>query len=235
METIRDFVTGLAATWYMYLGGIAALSTFSMAILQTAKDLLPIRRFFHRTHLRKWFTHRCDDPKRCAKAESDLIALATDGDGDALFDLATKQLCGQMSAAAQVALDFPGEHSDLLACLTATKPEALKDLLQVTGSLNRHFEALKQQAGTQPAPELEALATAKMRMAHQIQRSIDAFQISAAYRWKTYFQLASFAVSVVVAFLATTGGWPHRIAIGFVAGFLAPVARDLQAKLQQVK
>jgi hypothetical protein len=135
----------------------------------------------------------------------------------------------------QVALDFPGEHAFLLECLTATKPNALKPLQQVKGSLNRHFEALKRQAGTQASPELEDLATAKMRMAHQVQRSIDAFQISAFYRWKTGFQLASFGLCVFIATLATTGGWPHRFAIGLVAGFLAPVARDLQARLQQVK
>jgi hypothetical protein len=235
MQTISDFVTRLAAEWGTYLGGIITLSAFGMAIQQTAKDLLPIRRMFHRRHLRKWFEFRCPTPELREKAASDLIALATDGDAKAFFDLATEQLAGQLSAAAQVALDFPGQHASLLSCLTATKPDALGKLQQVPGSLNRHFEGLKRQAGTETSPELEELATAKMRMAHQIQRSIDAFQISALYRWKTGFQLASFAVCVVIAFLATQGGWPHRIGIGLVAGFFAPVARDLQAKLQQVK
>ena len=235
MQMISDFVTRLSAQWGAYLGGIVVLSAFTMAILQTAKDLLPIRRMFHRRHLHAWFVYRCQDAQRCEAAERDLIALSTDGDAKAFFDLATEQLCGQMSAASQVVLDFPKEHAALLECLTATKPAALSQLVQVDGSLNRHFEALKRQAGNEPSAELETLATAKMRMAHQIQRSIDAFQISAAYRWKTGFQVASFVLCVIIAMLATQGGLLHRLLIGFVGGFLAPIARDLQAKLQQIK
>jgi hypothetical protein len=99
MRTIIDFVSQLAADWATYVGGIVAPSTFGMAILQTAKDLLPIRRMFHRSHLRHWFAFRCTNPELRRNAEADLIALATDGDADALFDLATEQLCGQLSAA----------------------------------------------------------------------------------------------------------------------------------------
>src|SRR4051812_37505925 len=98
METISRFVTQLANQWATYLGGIVALSAFAMAILQTAKDLLPIRRIFHRRHLRHWFAFRCTKQELRDKAEADLIALATDGDANALFDLATEQLCGQLSA-----------------------------------------------------------------------------------------------------------------------------------------
>src|ERR1051326_4355691 len=125
MQTVSDFVSRLAAQWASYLGGIVLLSTFAMAILQTAKDLLPIRRLFHRNHLRHWFAYRCKDAGMCRDAEHDLVALATDGDADAFFDLATEQLCGQMSAASQVVLDAPGEHPALIQCMTAVKPAAL--------------------------------------------------------------------------------------------------------------
>lgn len=240
MQSIADFVTRLSAQWGTYLGGIVALSAFSMAILQTLKDLLPIRQQFHRYQLKKWFQERCDK-NQWNKAEGDLVGLATDGDADAFFDLATEQLCGQMSAAAQIVVEFPQEYADLLHCLTKTVPPETRTLLTAEkGPLSRRFETLKQGAAKGPAPQeqaakLDELASAKVRMMHQIQRSIDAFQISALYRWKTGFQWASFILCVAIAFAATKGGYPHRVAIGFVAGFLAPVARDLQAKLQQIK
>jgi hypothetical protein len=236
MQSIADFVRNISVQWGIYLGGIVVLSAFSMAILQTAKDLFPIRRIFHRSQLRRWFDARCGAGVNRAKAETDLVRLATDGEANAFFDLATEQLCGQMSAAAQVVLEFPQEHAALLNCLTKETPVDSRNLLtSVKGPLSHRFETLKQSASKQQSTELEDLATAKLRMMHQIQRSIDAFQISALYRWKTGFQFASFVLSVAIAILATEGGFAHRVLIGFVAGFLAPIARDLQAKLQQIK
>lgn len=240
MQSIADFVNRLSTQWGTYLGGIVALSAFSMAILQTLKDLLPIRQKFHRHQLQKWFQERCDK-NQWSQAEGDLVGLATDGDADAFFDLATEQLCGQMSAAAQIVMEFPQEYADLLHCLTKTVPPKTRALLTAEkGPLSRRFETLKQGVSKGLAPEeqatkLDDLASAKVRMMHQIQRSIDAFQISALYRWKAGFQWASFILCVAIAFIASNGGWPHRLVIGFIAGFLAPVARDLQAKLQQIK
>ena len=66
-----------------------------MAILQTSKDLLPIRRIFHQWFLKKWFKAKCGSTGNPEAAEKELVALATDGDKNAFYDLAMEQLCGQ--------------------------------------------------------------------------------------------------------------------------------------------
>ena len=235
-DVIGAFARHLAERWSSYLGGIAALSTFSMAILQTSKDLLPIRRIFHQWFLKKWFKAKCGSTGNPEAAEKELVALATDGDKNAFYDLAIEQLCGQISAAAQIVLEYPGDHAQLLQCLAAEGPKgAIEHLTKQRGSLRENFESLKAAGAT---AEMQSLGDAKTRMLHQVQRSIDGFQISATYRWKLYWQLASFILSMIIAIVASHSQnfpWSTSIFIGLSAGFLAPVARDLQAKLQQVK
>jgi hypothetical protein len=209
-----------------------------MAMLQTAKDLFPIRRWFQRRFLRDWLARK-GGKGVVDKVEQDLIALATDGERNAFYDLPIEQLSGQIAAAAQVVMDYPARHSELLHCLASQVPkESVDRLLGVKDSLRVAFENLKRTDSTQARQELETLADAKARVMHQIQRNIDALQIAATYRWKFWFQLASFAVSFLLAYAA--GGseswpWATRVFGAIAAGFLAPVARDLQAKLQQVK
>jgi hypothetical protein len=235
-EVLGAFARHLANRSTAYLGGIVALSTFSMAILQTSKDLLPIRRLFHRWFLKKWFEQKCGTTGNPEAAEKDLVDLATDGDRNAFYDLAIEQLCGQITAAAQIVLEYPGEHAELLQCLTAQGPNwAIANLTKLRGAMRENFESLKA-AGAKE--EMQSLGDAKTRMLHQVQRSVDGLQISATYRWKLYWQLASFVFSVMVAMVAIQSQrfpWSTSLFIGLSAGFLAPVARDLQAKLQQVK
>jgi hypothetical protein len=99
-------------------------------------------------------------------------------------------------------------------------------------------EELQRSDSPQSRAQLERLAEAKARVTHQIQRDIDALQIAATYQWKFRFQIASFVLSFVLAILATTSStwpWATRLFVAVSAGFLAPIARDLQARLQQVK
>lgn len=84
---------------------------------------------------------------------------------------------------------------------------------------------------------------ARGRVAHQVQRSIDAVQIAIGSDWKCSLQAAAFIVSFAVAFL---GIWLEsgdttllKLATGSItglfAGFLAPVARDLVAALESLR
>ncbi len=233
------FLQNVAASWSAYLSGIVALGVLSMAVLQTVKDLLPIRRLYQQRFLRRWLAAKGGAGVDVPAVERDLIALATDGDRDAFYDLPIEQLCGQMSAAAQVVLDYPASHPALLRCLSSQAPgPAVDRLVNMKTSLRQAFETLKSSPSPQARAELDELGDAKARVMHQIQRSIDALQITAAYRWKLGFQLAAFVLSCGIAFLATGAQeWPiaSRLFVALAGGFLAPVARDLQAKLQQVK
>ena len=230
------FARDLAGRWSTYLSGIVALSLLCMAILQTLKDLSTVRRTFHEWFLRRWFEGRCANRADIPAVETDLIALATDGDRHAFFDLPIEQLCGRMTAAAHIVVEEPHQHKRLLQGLTAHAPDfAIKILVESDRPLRLRLEALKRR-GPEGEEELQALAEAKTRMMHQIQRSLDGLQISASYRWKLLWQLASFGLAFALALIASdASNWPHRLFVGMAAGFLAPVARDLQARVQLVK
>ena len=238
MDDLATFVQDLAAKWSQYLAGIVVLGTFVMAVLQTVKDLTPVREWFHRWFVGKWLKRRSGTAAVASAAQADLVALATDGDEGAFYSLATEQLCGQVSAAAQMVLEDPGSHKELLQCLTAKTPDAaINRLKQQAQPLTQTFAMARADGSPAAAEAAQKLAEAKARTLHQVQRSIDALQISALYRWKVIFQAASFGLCVVVAWAASpnTVGLGRKVFLGVLAGFLAPIARDLQARLQQVK
>ncbi len=164
-------------------------------------------------------------------AEDDLIRLATAGDRAAFYDLAIEQMCGQMNAAAQVILEYPADHSDLLRCLAALAEKQDLDALLAPPS---------GEAGT---AKTQMQVDARTRVIHQVQRSIDGFQISAGFRWKWILQVLSFAISFTLIFIGFSihAGElkPEQVGsymfAGLLGGFLAPVARDLVAALQKLR
>jgi hypothetical protein len=154
------------------------------------------------------------------------LTLAVDGNASALYDLQIEQLCGQFTAAIQIVLEFPDSHLDLLT-ITASKSSTddIRIILQPP-----------------PSPPTPQFVDARTRVTHQCQRAIDAFQISTGFRWKWILQLASFAVSAVLATVALSYGTAavqsnlFSITISAIlAGFLAPVAKDLLAVLQKAR
>ncbi|GBL47658.1 hypothetical protein SFMTTN_3500 [Sulfuriferula multivorans] len=174
------------------------------------------------------------------KAKKDLIRLATAGDPKAFYDLEIEQLCGQMNAAAQALLDYPERHSDLLSCLAALAETEDVEILLTPST---------PQVPGQPKPQ--ALVDARARVIHQVQRSIDGFQISAGFRWKWLLQVTSFGVSFLITGIGfslsqpsvakaletpwTRTQWITVVLVGLAGGFLAPIARDLIASLQKLR
>jgi hypothetical protein len=231
---ITRFFESTAGHWTSYVMALSVIGGVTMALLQTVKDLFPVRQWFQRYALKKWMREgeaearaNLKNPAISAeKAEGDLLTLAVDGDAGALYDLQIEQLCGQFTAAIQIVLEFPDSHLDLLA-VTASKssPDDIRILLQAP-----------------PNPPTSQFLDARTRVTHQCQRAIDAFQISTGFRWKWSLQLASFAVSAALAWIALGYGAPavQRNAVSIttsaiLAGFLAPVAKDLLAVLQKAR
>ena len=233
-----------------YLAAMAAIGVAAMALIQAAKDVLPIRRVFHRGRLEKWV----EDGRREADARfgatlqdgavgvnakrawKDLVELSVDGDEKALLDLSIEQLCGQMSAAFQMVLDYPKQYRDLL--LVAGSFATPADMNEI---LNTDRSRMGRGEGT-PTPEQVRWADARNRVTHQLQRAVDGFQIATGYRWTFWMKVASFVVSGILAAIAvaTKGGgiFPHIGVILFtavMAGFLAPIARDLAATIQKLR
>ena len=238
-DAIIQFVGAFSTNIAAFVSAMAAVGVLSMAIVQTLKDMLPLRNSYQRRFLRRWLAS-----KRAAArsefathvnvdiAEHDLVRLATSGDAKAFYDIPIEQLCGQMGAALQVALDYPGKHAALLRLVAAlADPEDVERLIAST-------------APAQGEKRAQADVDARARVMHHVQRAIDGLQISASYRWKLYLQIASFATSLVVTVLAVgvhAGGAPAAkdvpgiVLVGIVGGFLAPVARDLLAALQKLR
>lgn len=234
-----------------YLAAMAAIGVAAMALIQAAKDVLPLRRWYQRNRLKKWFADGAreaqkhfaatlQDPAGVSvnprRAWKDLIALSVDGDENALFNLSIEQLCGQMSAAFQVVLDYPKQYRDLL--LIAGSFSAALDMNEI---LNSDRPAIARGDGP-PTMDQIRWADARNRVTHQLQRAVDGFQIATGYRWTFLMKIASFVVSGILAALAVQtkgGGIASHIGVilftAVLAGFLAPIARDLAATIQKLR
>lgn len=234
MDALSLFADGVYRQVVEFAAAVTALGLVVMAIIQSAKDLLPVRRWFHDAFVRAWLAdkaraHAARGGIRpdAGAAFHDLVELATTGDAHALFDLPIEQLSAQVAAAASQSLDYPARHEDLVRCLAASAdPLDVAAILRATGETMARDEA----------GEIDA----RMRVMHQVQRSVDALQISAGYRWRWYLQLTAFALAAALTFAAVVaagGDAPlsrrlvDALPLAFVGGFIAPVARDALARL----
>jgi len=176
------------------------------------------------------------------KAKNDLVQLATAGDERAFFDLPIEQLAGQMNAAVQAALDYPKEHRDLLWCLAyLASPGDIAALLAPPRAL---LEKDRRELAPEERDAVDQFVGARNRIAHQIQRAIDGLQIAAGSKWKLRLQSWSIGLSAILGVAALWAatrkaeGVPSLgmfVVTGILAGFLAPVARDLVAALQSLR
>lgn len=232
--------------------GIAALT---MAVIQTAKNMLPLRQWFQRNCVNSWLAARARAARSAspainvAQAETDLVRLTTAGDSAALYSLPIDQLCGQINAATQIILDYPVHHWDVLRCLASqSNPDDLASINPPNPATQLARRALlRKPAVTLTDDEhnqVDDIVAARNRLSHQIQRAVDALQISIGFRWKFWMQLASVVLSAVLAALAVVAS-SHSLssahAVCFIvlaaifSGVLAPIARDLVAAVEQVR
>jgi len=259
-------ITSTIAAWTVPL---AAIGSVSMAILQTIKTQTPVRAWYQRIRLRRWlretyrgnfsgtnlsrFLKNMKTRKSLSKEERStensivneierkIIALATSGDFDALYDLASDAMCDQIRKIVPLVLDYPVEHELVLRCLAR-------------GASSDDIELLLTAQRTSDEQEAKAayrkVAAAKSRVLSQVRCSIDAIQTVIAFRWKFWLQSASMVLSAFLGALAIHLGilqalkasqsdgqhistfW-SAVLIGFLAGFLAPIARDLVATTEQ--
>jgi hypothetical protein len=240
---IVQMVDAIYAKAFAFATALAAVGVLTMAFLQTIKDVLPVRRWFQAWWVTRWLERQArtaGSGVSVERAEDDLVRLATSGDRNALYDLPIEQVTGQMNAAAQIVLDYPWECEHLLRCLAAQANDA---------DLRRLLAARPPASGPRPALSLEeksALVDARNRVTHQVQRALDGLQIAAGFRWKLCFQSASIVLSGLLVWIGLVlfvrepidvfvRHLPLYALIAIVGGFVAPVARDLVAALQQLR
>jgi hypothetical protein len=245
---IVQMVDVIYAKAFGFATALAAVGVISMAFLQTVKDVLPVRRWFQAAWVRGWLGNQATQTPPIATgsaaeadtAEADLVRLATSGDRSALYDLPIEQVTGQMNAAAQMVLDFPWRHEHLFRCLAAQAD---------VDDIRRLLDAHPPDRGPRrelSAEDKSALIDARNRVTHQVQRSLDGLMISAGFRWKLCLQIASIVVSALTVWVGLllfvrepievfVRHLPVYVVISVLGGFLAPVARDLVAALQQLR
>lgn len=238
--------------WTTFLLSVSGLGALTMAILQALKQGVPIRRWFQQYQMVQWLTLHASLAKQnlgfepCwSKAEDQIVLLSTDGDAGAFYDLEIEKLCGQWNAAIQIAIDSPNTYKDFFLCVAA---RALKDDVDM---VMRHScdAPLPPSVETQLDPEehqkrlaqRQKFTMERNRVMHQIQRAVDSFQIKTSFRWKWMFQSASFVLSFILAYSAMKIPAPSKpvdveatLIWAALAGFLAPVARDLLAGIQKL-
>jgi hypothetical protein len=242
--------------WVPFLLAVAGLGSLTMAILQAVKDTTPVRQWFQKHQLTKWLKEHAEEAKKngngspsWCEAMNQIVLLSTNGDPDAFFSLEIEKLCGQWSAGAQIVLDSPQEYPDFFSCVAALS--RTPDYEKVFGRafpvpMLPNLEAkLDEHEQKQRLAARQSFIDARTRVAHQIQRAIDAFQIETAFRWKLAFQVASYFLSFALAASAMAIGTPSNthlsqtiaqtIIWSAVAGFLAPIARDLLAVVQKLR
>ncbi len=233
---------------YHFFTASFTIGLLSMALIQVLKDLLPVRRWFQRNWVLQWLEQRraligdSSNPPPLETVESDLVQLSTDGDSNSFYNLPIEQLCGQLNSAAQAVLEHPNDHDTLLWHLASkASREDIETVLKCS-------EKYRKQAGIKlDGPELSGFTEcvdARNRVAHQVQRAIDALQLSAGNRWKLWIQIFSIALSGIIAaigvsFFGEIHGCLRRtgvtLAVAILGGFFAPVARDLIAGMQSVR
>ena len=248
-------VAALGTSIVSSLAFLAAIGGLSSAIVDVIKGLTAVRMGFNRRFLLSWFNRRMDPtteakqkpiyglrlvrpqntgdsgtvrPTESAYAQA--VELATGGHERALLDLQTEQLCGQLTAAAQIAIEYPRLHPELFAVLSEGADD--EDRRRVLDG---------KPPASDPAAR-EAYLEARVRVQHHVQRSLDALHILLAARWRWLIQLFIFVLCGLVTALLLYRvrgsvtfwqGAASYLVMSVVAGFLAPVAHDLVAAIRK--
>jgi hypothetical protein len=252
VNDIRNYLLPITLT-------ATAVGTLSMALIQTLKDMLSLRMHYQKYWLRKWIKQQLNELKVSGylkrsielskladqntydvtrKIETHLLKLAMNGSSTGFYGLPIEQLCGQINGAVQQCLDYPSKNEDLLSIFTTqvdvddwqkfiTPDSILKD---ASNSLKEDPVHIEKQT---------EYIDARNRINNQIQRAIDSIQISAGNSWQYILQVSSIVLSALICFIgiccAGNISYLVIIPVSILGGFLAPVARDLFAALQNLR
>lgn len=225
---------------YALLVALGGVGIVSMALVQLFKDLLPTRLWFQRWWFKRWFTEgaaRSGVPEESVdETLQELVNLATEGDERALYELPVEQFTGQLNAAMQAVLDDPQNHPALVQVLAQrANPEDIRILILGPPSPTvPDFQKL-----------MDDYLQRRNRIAHHIQRSLDAIQIAMGSRWRFILHVVSILIGTVIILAALTiyGGrefwtgerFAYALVVAVLGGFIAPIARDLVAAIQSLR
>jgi hypothetical protein len=252
-RSIGEVLPGLGTL----LAAIAIIGLLTQAIIQTAKDLFPLRFYLQRMWFKRWLVANAAKAGRLAPpdvkltptpesvVETDMIELATSGDQKAFYSSPIEQLCGQLNAALRAALESPARHRILIATFAVgAKFEDLIEFFKDPPPPSSTYTSPNANPEFSPDARaaIKAFADARNRVAHHVERTIDGLQISVGSKWKRLLQISSYSLSFAFALLGVGMYWHAPsffyglrdvFVAGFLAGYVAPIVRDILARVQQ--
>jgi hypothetical protein len=238
--TNDQLVAGLnnITTWVKTWGiPLAAIGTISMALLETAKNIFPLRRRFQESRFCAFLEKK--NCKTFEKAEQDLVDLVAAGDRFAFYNSEIEQMCNQIKNGLTAVLDYPTAHEALISCLAAKASDDDIHLLFHPPHPDTFLKAA-QLSTAEEKEQIRKFAAAKTRVGVEMRCAVDAMQSSIGFRWKRRMRIIALVLSAIVGVVALNlGANPGlrpslgaTIVIGLLAGFLAPVAKDLVAAVE---
>lgn len=258
VQNLQSGLTAFKDAAIPFIVTISSIGLCSMAIVQTIKDQTPLRQWYQRRRVGQWLQEGVATVNTKLPAgmpavdwhtvETDMLRMATDGEPKAFYALEIEKLCGQLNAAAQSAMQDVATHRAFVAFLASEAD---------TSCLNIVLGGIPSDANgplPQTDPKMQAYAAARGQVAQQVQRAIDALQLSVGADWQTRMQQVSLVLSVVIAIAAIGifakdapsdfwGSIAYAFSlqrfllacfIGLLGGYIAPVAKDLIAALQKL-
>ena len=217
----------------------AAVGVLTMVLIQVTRMLLPVRGWFHRDLLRAWMgaATTAESIAAIKEFEQTLKPPAsprqTTDDGDdvlrAVYDLPIEQLCGQLGAVMDAALDDPGSYKNFARCCAGTEGEKAVEIF-----FNTH-------------PSLEATEL-HASLARLFQRRLSGFQIACGAKWRRALRWAVLLVSIgfgclfalssvditppkdgIISTSARLGQVLYGAVAGVIGAFIAMFLRDVVA------
>ena len=232
------------------VGVLVAIGGAAMALWQVLKDVFPVRQNFNKKLLLEW----ADGD---SEALHHLLKLAAVGDcaTNALYALPTAQLVGQLQAAGRVTVADP-QHNSVALNLLLGQANAPLATAFIDDATPLHDPQIADDGGDAQFVAAtiadRELALRRSQVEHYVQRRFDGLQIRADWRWGRYNRAVTLAMSVVLTWISLgvagtlrtpTVDWPSAflvcapvaLAAGAVAGFLAPVGKDLVRALRALR
>ena len=224
---------------------LAAIGGAAMSLWQVAKELFSLHKSFNVRLIKEWAATGTDAPDADGAIVETFMKLVAVGKEatDALYALKTAQLVGQLQAGGRIAVADPLRHEAVLRFLVGATNEQLADRF-----LNySRQEASQHSDPAQPAVNEERvrrdIALCRDQVEHYVQRKFDGLQMRADAQWAQCNRRAAIALSILITWIALVmagqvpssggrvGAWVGSglvaVVAGAIAGFIAPVAKDL--------
>lgn len=245
VATIVDAIANKSLDYAVLL---AAIGTLSMAFIELLKGLTSFRRYFHRRELALWM------PEQDCRSELLVLAAGGEQNADVLFDQPTERMLGQIQAASNLSLEYPDRYphaykffsqEDLQMKALQTSGSASDSEMWANFATRMAREGFTADEAQQVKQESESRAAqqARVRLGNLVARRLDMFQNRTQYRWARLNQLASIitgAALTAYALASTNKVDSPRdlfvlLLLSFLAGMLAPFAKDVVAAISGLR